>query len=156
MRLMAVSYTHLDVYKRQLLVRVTRSLVTRATLWQTRAMPRSDSKKSPPNGSALGFEATLWSAAEKLKGNMDAGEYKHVVLGLIFLKYISDSFEERHAALAKDKSADAEDRDEYTADNIFWVNKIARWSYLQGRAKPVSYTHLDVYKRQTCNCMSPN
>ena len=66
---------------------------------------------------------------------MDAGEYKHVVLGLIFLKYISDAFEERHAALAKDKSADAEDRDEYTADNIFWVNKIARWSYLQGRAK---------------------
>ena len=98
-------------------------------------MPRPDSKKSPPNGSALGFEATLWSAAEKLKGNMDAGEYKHVVLGLIFLKYISDAFEERHAALAKDKSADAEDRDEYTADNIFWVNKIARWSYLQGRAK---------------------
>jgi len=84
---------------------------------------------------ALGFEATLWSAAEKLKGNMDAGEYKHVVLGLIFLKYISDAFEERHTALAKDKSADAEDRDEYTADNIFWVNKIARWSYLQGRAK---------------------
>jgi len=84
---------------------------------------------------ALGFEATLWSAAEKLKGNMDAGEYKHVVLGLIFLKYISDAFEERHAALAQDKSADAEDRDEYTADNIFWVNKIARWSYLQGRAK---------------------
>jgi type I restriction enzyme M protein len=93
--------------------------------------------KTNDNGasSALGFEATLWSAAEKLKGNMDAGEYKHVVLGLIFLKYISDAFEERHAALAKDKSADAEDRDEYTANNIFWVNKIARWSYLQGRAK---------------------
>ena len=91
---------------------------------------------SNDNGAgALGFEATLWSAAEKLKGNMDAGEYKHVVLGLIFLKYISDAFEEKHAALAKDKSADAEDRDEYTADNIFWVNKIARWSYLQGRAK---------------------
>jgi hypothetical protein len=51
-------------------------------------MPRPSSKKSPPNGSALGFEATLWPAAEKLKGNMDAGEYKHVVLGLIFLKYI--------------------------------------------------------------------
>jgi type I restriction enzyme M protein len=89
----------------------TRSLVTRAALWQHRQMPPVASKKSPPNGSALGFEATLWSAAEKLKGNMDAGEYKHVVLGLIFLKYISDAFEERHAALAKDKSADAEDRD---------------------------------------------
>jgi type I restriction enzyme M protein len=84
---------------------------------------------------ALGFEATLWSAAEKLKGNMDAAEYKHVVLGLIFLKYISDAFEEKHAALLKDKSSDPEDRDEYTADNIFWVNKAARWSYLQGRAK---------------------
>jgi type I restriction enzyme M protein len=84
---------------------------------------------------ALGFEATLWSAAEKLKGNMDAAEYKHVVLGLIFLKYISDAFEEKHAALLKDKSADPEDRDEYTADNVFWVNKAARWSYLQSRAK---------------------
>jgi hypothetical protein len=114
---------------------VTRSLVTCVTFWQTRAMPQPASKNSPPNGSGLGFETTLWSAAEKLKGNMDAAEYKHVVLGLIFLKYISDAFEEKHAALAKDKSADAEDRDEYTADNIFWVNKIARWSYLQGRAK---------------------
>jgi len=100
-------------------------------------MARKNQNGNGANGtnSALGFEATLWSAAEKLKGNMDAGEYKHVVLGLIFLKYISDAFEERHTALAKDKSADAEDRDEYTADNIFWVNKIARWSYLQGRAK---------------------
>jgi type I restriction enzyme M protein len=84
---------------------------------------------------ALGFEQTLWATADKLRGNLDAAEYKHVVLGLIFLKYISDAFEEKHAALAKDKSADPEDRDEYTADNIFWVNKIARWSFLQGRAK---------------------
>ncbi len=97
-------------------------------------MARNNSNNSNGAG-ALGFEATLWSAAEKLKGNMDASDYKHIVLGLIFLKYISDAFEERHAALAKDKSADAEDRDEYTADNIFWVNKVARWSYLQGRAK---------------------
>jgi type I restriction enzyme M protein len=93
-------------------------------------MPKNNNKSG-----ALGFEATLWSAAEKLKGNMDAAEYKHVVLGLIFLKYISDAFEEKHAALLKDKSADAEDRDEYTAENIFWVNKVARWSHLQGRAK---------------------
>ncbi|HEV2328793.1 MAG TPA: class I SAM-dependent DNA methyltransferase [Verrucomicrobiae bacterium] len=92
-------------------------------------------KSNGNGGGAIGFEAALWSAAEKLKGNMDAAEYKHVVLGLIFLKYISDAFEEKHAALAKDKTADPEDRDEYTADNIFWVNKIARWSYLQGRAK---------------------
>src|ERR1035441_7373366 len=98
-------------------------------------MPPAPNRKADKNGkgqSHLGFESTLWSAAEKLKGNMDAGEYKHVVLGLIFLKYISDAFEERHAALLKDKSADAEDRDEYTADNIFWINKVARWSYLQG------------------------
>jgi type I restriction enzyme M protein len=102
-----------------------------------RAMPRVATNKKPPSAvaGALGFEATLWATADKLRGNMDAAEYKHVVLGLIFLKYISDAFEEKHAALAKDKAADPEDRDEYTADNIFWVNKIARWSYLQGRAK---------------------
>src|ERR1035438_1799479 len=100
-------------------------------------MPPVASKKSPPNGSALGFEATLWSAAEKLKGNMDAAEYKHVVLGLIFLKYISDAFEERHAALAADRKsgADPEDPDEYRADNIFWVPPAARWSHLLGVAK---------------------
>src|SRR5208282_6370754 len=99
-------------------------------------MPPLKAKKQKPNGAGeLGFEATLWATADKLRGNLDAGEYKHVVLGLIFLKYISDAFEEKHAALAKDKSADTEDRDEYTADNIFWVNKVARWSYLQGRAK---------------------
>jgi type I restriction enzyme M protein len=92
-------------------------------------------KPSSNSGGALGFEATLWATADKLRGNLDAAEYKHVVLGLIFLKYISDAFEEKHAALVKDKGADAEDRDEYTAENVFWVNKIARWSYLQGRAR---------------------
>ncbi|MEK7685535.1 MAG: class I SAM-dependent DNA methyltransferase [Verrucomicrobiota bacterium] len=93
------------------------------------------SKNANANGSALGFEATLWATADKLRGNLDAAEYKHVVLGLIFLKYISDAFEERHAELQKEKGADPEDRDEYTADNIFWVPPEARWSYLQGRAK---------------------
>src|SRR5882762_9236880 len=93
------------------------------------------SGNSNSNGSALGFEATLWATADKLRGNLDAAEYKHVVLGLIFLKYISDAFEEKHAELQKEKGADAEDRDEYTADNIFWVPPEARWSYLQGRAK---------------------
>src|SRR4051794_6937331 len=93
-------------------------------------------KSANGNGNGhLGFEATLWAAADKLRGNMDAGEYKHVVLGLIFLKYISDAFEEHHAKLAKDKDANPEDRDEYTAANIFWVPKAARWSFLQGRAK---------------------
>jgi len=95
-------------------------------------------KGKKPNGngnSHLGFEATLWATADKLRGNLDAAEYKHVVLGLIFLKYISDAFEEKHAALKKDKDADPEDRDEYVAENIFWVPPEARWSYLQGRAK---------------------
>ncbi len=100
-------------------------------------MARTKSAKPKlANGNGhLGFEATLWAAADKLRGNMDAGEYKHVVLGLIFLKYISDAFEEHHATLAKDKDANPEDRDEYTAANIFWVPKKARWSFLQGHAK---------------------
>ncbi len=67
----------------------------------------------------LGFEATLWLAADKLRGNLDAAEYKHVVLGLIFLKYISDAFEERRRQLAEEPGADPEDRDEYRAENIF-------------------------------------
>ena len=107
-------------------------------------MGRGKTKQEKSNGSALGFEATLWLTADKLRGNLDAAEYKHVVLGLIFLKYISDAFEEKHAALAKTKGADPEDRDEYTADNIFWVPPEARWSRLQGRAKqPTIGTDLD-------------
>jgi type I restriction enzyme M protein len=77
----------------------------------------------------------LWQAADKLRNNMDAAEYKHVVLGLIFLKYISDAFEERHRALEAVKYADAEDKDEYLAENVFWVPKEARWSYLKDNAK---------------------
>jgi type I restriction-modification system DNA methylase subunit len=89
------------------------------------------------SGAMLGFEAKLWLAADKLRNNMDAAEYKHVVLGLIFLKYISDSFEEKRAALVADakSGADPEDADEYRADNIFWVPKEARWTALQGKAK---------------------
>ena len=87
----------------------------------------------------LGFEAKLWLAADKLRNNMDAAEYKHVVLGLIFLKYISDSFEEHHAKLVEGKGdyagANPEDPDEYRAENIFWVPPAARWSYLQNSAK---------------------
>src|SRR5437016_13218667 len=97
-----------------------------------------DAAKNGRQGpSALGFEATLWQAADKLRNNMDAAEYKHVVLGLIFLKYISDAFEEKHAALAGDRKsgADPEDPDEYRAENIFWVPKEARWAHLQGKAK---------------------
>ena len=72
-------------------------------------------KTGRANGAVLGFEATLWQAADKMRNNMDAAEYKHVVLGLIFLKYISDAFEEKHAQLLaeKVKGADPEDPDEY-------------------------------------------
>jgi len=85
----------------------------------------------------LGFEAKLWAAADALRNNMDAAEYKHVVLGLIFLKYISDAFEEEHAGLEAQKAqgADPEDRDEYRADRIFWVPKEARWSHLKACAR---------------------
>jgi len=95
------------------------------------------SKPKADNGATLGFEAKLWQAADKLRSNMDAAEYKHVVLGLIFLKYISDAFEEHHKKLVAEKKsgADPEDPDEYRAYNIFWVPKEARWSYLQANAK---------------------
>lgn len=86
-------------------------------------------------GANLGFEDKLWAAADKLRGNMDAAEYKHVVLGLIFLKYISDAFMEKFTVLQTDKLADPEDKDEYLADNIFWVPPETRWSYLQNNAK---------------------
>src|ERR1700730_3053411 len=84
----------------------------------------------------LGFEAKLWQAADALRNNMDAAEEKHVVLGLIFLKYISDAFEAKHAELDAERSegADPEDPDEYRAENIFWVPPEARWSYLKGAA----------------------
>jgi len=92
-------------------------------------------KAKNSTGANLGFEDKLWAAADKLRGNMDAAEYKHVVLGLIFLKYISDAFMEKFTALQADELADPEDKDEYLADNIFWVPPEARWSYLQKNAK---------------------
>jgi type I restriction enzyme M protein len=92
-------------------------------------------KRNSKNAPAPKFETILWQAADKLRGNLDAAEYKHVVLGLIFLKYVSDAFEEKHAELAKETGADPEDRDEYLAVNIFWVPQEARWSFLRGRAK---------------------
>lgn len=90
---------------------------------------------SEQTGANLGFEDKLWSAADKLRGTMDAAEYKHVVLGLIFLKYISDAFLEQYQGLEAEDYADPEDRDEYMAKNVFWVPPEARWSYLQSRAK---------------------
>lgn len=79
----------------------------------------------------VGFEEKLWLAADKLRSNMDAAEYKHVVLGLIFLKYVSDSFEEKYQQLVAEGYGDEEDRDEYAADNIFYVPKEARWGEIQ-------------------------
>lgn len=77
------------------------------------------------------LEKTLWAAADKLRNNMDAAEYKHIVLGLIFLKYISDSFDELYDKLSSDKLSNPEDKDEYLAENVFYVPKLARWKYLQ-------------------------
>lgn len=83
------------------------------------------------------LEKKLWKAADKLRKNMDAAEYKHIVLGLIFLKYISDAFEELYQKLVAQKSegADPEDKNEYTAEKVFYVPPSARWKWLQGRAK---------------------
>ncbi len=87
-------------------------------------------------GATTGHEAELWAMADALRGSMDAAEYKHVVLGLIFLKYISDAFEERRAAVLAEWGEDAaEDRDEYLAENIFWVPPEARWSHLKAQAR---------------------
>jgi type I restriction enzyme M protein len=85
-----------------------------------------------------GLEQTLWATADKLRGHLDAAEYKHVVLGLIFLKYISDKFQALHDELAARAAAEytnPEDRDEYTAENVFWVPAEARWEKLQANAK---------------------
>ena len=101
--------------------------------------------RQPQNGEPLGFEDTLWKAADKLRGSMDSSEYKHVVLGLVFLKYVDDAFGERRAQLAADLQSDditgeqaeelLESRDEYTAEGVFWVPPEARWEYLQASAK---------------------
>src|SRR5438477_1280144 len=88
------------------------------------------------DSATVGLEAKLWAAADALRNNMDAAEYKHVVLGLIFLKYISDAFEAKHAELEAQKAqgADPEDADEYRAQNIFWVPREARWAHLKASA----------------------
>ena len=82
------------------------------------------------NSTNLGFEKEIFRAADKLRGNMDAAEYKNVVLGLIFLKYISDSFEEHYKKLVKEGYGFEEDRDEYLAENIFFVPEKSRWDYI--------------------------
>lgn len=92
------------------------------------------------------IETYLWKAADKLWKNIDAAEYKHVVLGLIFLKYISDAFEDLYAKLTKEEAqgADPEDKDEYKAENVFFVPQDARWDYLLSKAKlPEIGKHID-------------
>ena len=100
------------------------------------ARKASNKTQKPGNGATTGYERELWQMADTLRGSMDAAEYKHVALGLIFLKYISDAFEERRAAvLAEWGEEAAEDRDEYTAENIFWVPPEARWANLKAQAR---------------------
>src|SRR5438874_3071196 len=120
----------------------------------SRVRPRSDASGQEAkrgngnrNGSGqLGFEDQLFKAADKLRGNMEPSDYKHVALGLIFLKHISDSFEARRAKLLEDDQSFAdnkgtkpsEDPDEYAAENIFWVPREARWAHLRANAKQAS------------------
>ncbi len=89
----------------------------------------------PDSGATIGYEAELWDMANSLRGSIDAAEYKHVVLGLIFLKYVSDAFEELRKQLLKEPEADPEDPEEYIAQRVFWVSPAARWELLQGEAK---------------------
>ena len=106
---------------------------------------RPDADVKPPRagrragrtGAVAGYEAELWQMADALRGSMDAAEYKHVVLGLIFLKYVSDAFEETYARLARQQTegADPEDPDEYRAANVFWVPPEARWTHLKAQAR---------------------
>ena len=99
------------------------------------AMAQSARAKSPASAATTGYEAELWKMADTLRGSMDAAEYKHVVLGLIFLKYVSDAFEEMHATLEENEYAHPEDPDEYRAESIFWVPPEARWEHLRANAK---------------------
>ena len=102
-----------------------------------RRTPTNKESEQTGNGATTGYEAELWQMADALRGSMDAAEYKHVVLGLIFLKYISDAFEEAYARLEAESSqgADPEDPDEYRGENIFWVPVEARWSRLKEQAR---------------------
>lgn len=96
---------------------------------------RPTSKAASGQNAHLGFEDKLWAAADKMRGHMDASEYKHVALGLIFLKYISDSFQARYNQLKTEQYANPEDRDEYAAQNIFWVPVQARWQNIRNSAR---------------------
>ena len=113
--------------------------ITESTPRQINMAKKKAASDGPSNGTAanLGFEAQLWLTADKLRNKMVAAEYKHVVLGLIFLNYISDDFEERHRKLLAEVSDGGvpEVPDEYRADNVFWVPTEARWQTPQDNAK---------------------
>src|SRR5712671_2475001 len=104
--------------------------------------------KTNGNGANLGFEAQLFLAADKLRKNLEPSDYKHVALGLIFLKHISNAFEAKRAALLDEDPAAAEDPDEYLAERVFWVPKEARWSHLQANARQPA-------RREWCWPMGP-
>lgn len=96
---------------------------------------RNNGKNEAQNGGNLGFEAELFLAADKLRKNLEPSDYKHVVLGLVFLRHISSAFEAKRATLLAEDPKSAEDQDEYLAENVFWVPKEARWAHLQSNAK---------------------
>ena len=104
---------------------------------QIKKLSSGTKRKSGNKGATIGYEAELWDMANKLRGSMDAAEYKHVVLGLIFLKYISDAFEEKRLELEaqREEGADPDDPDEYRRENIFWVPPEARWEHIKAQAK---------------------
>ena len=92
-------------------------------------------KQANNNGASFWFEARLWAVGDKLRGNIEPSDYKHIALGLIFLKYISDAFEEKRVDLLTVELADAEDPEEYLTENFFWIPMKARWLHLPARAK---------------------
>ena len=113
------------------------------------AREKTSRSKSQDKGGDLGFEAELFKAADKLRGNLEPSEYKHVALGLIFLKYISEAFEAQYEKLQAEDYADPEDPEEYLAANVFWVPVEARWPNLQANCKRPEIEYLDVATKQT-------
>lgn len=107
-----------------------------------RADTAASTKTTNGQGAKLGFEAEMFLAADKLRKNLEPSDYKHVALGLIFLKYISTAFEAKRAALLAEDPASAEDKDEYLAENVFWVPKTGRWTHLQANARQANIGQL--------------
>jgi type I restriction enzyme M protein len=107
-----------------------------------RADAPANPKTTNGQGAKLGFEADMFLAADKLRKNLEPSDYKHVALGLIFLKYISTAFEAKRAALLAEDPASAEDKDEYLAENVFWVPKTGRWTHLQANARQANIGQL--------------